>query len=407
MLDLSNWQEIFSTMKKNKLRSFLTGFSVFWGIFILVILLGAGKGLERGVMHNFSDANNSAFFWGGQTSIAYDGLNVGRRIELKAEDLELIQKKLPQIEDLSGRIGMWGSLINFKDEYGTFQVLGVSTGYQNIEAVKLVEGRLLNDKDIKQVRKVAIIGMRAKERLCKDESPLGQYMKIQGIPHKIVGVFDDIHPGETERFYIPITVTQKVFGRQQNIGSLAFTAGTEDLEESKAIFEEVKQILAKKYRFDANDNRALGGYNVLENYQETKAIFSGISIFVGIIGIFTIIAGIVGVSNIMIIVVKERTKEIGIRKALGASPGSVISLILQEAIIITAVAGFFGLLVGVGLLELISNGMPASDFFRNPGVDFNVAVGAASLIVLAGALAGYIPAKRAASIKPIVALRDE
>ncbi len=407
MLDLSNWQEIFSTMKKNKLRSFLTGFSVFWGIFILVILLGAGKGLERGVMHNFSDANNSAFFWGGQTSIAYDGLNVGRRIELKAEDLELIQKKLPQIEDLSGRIGMWGSLINFKDEYGTFQVLGVSTGYQNIEAVKLVEGRLLNDKDIQQVRKVAIIGMRAKERLCKDESPLGQYMKIQGIPHKIVGVFDDIHPGETERFYIPITVTQKVFGRQQNIGSLAFTAGTEDLEESKAIFEEVKQILAKKYRFDANDNRALGGYNVLENYQETKAIFSGISIFVGIIGIFTIIAGIVGVSNIMIIVVKERTKEIGIRKALGASPGSVISLILQEAIIITAVAGFFGLLVGVGLLELISNGMPASDFFRNPGVDFNVAVGAASLIVLAGALAGYIPAKRAASIKPIVALRDE
>ncbi len=407
MLDLSNWQEIFSTMKKNKLRSFLTGFSVFWGIFILVILLGAGKGLERGVMYNFSDATNSAFFWGGQTSIAYDGLNVGRRIELKPEDLELLQKKLPQIENLSGRIGMWGSLINYKEEYGTFQVMGVATGYLNIEAVRLVEGRLLNERDIKQARKVAIIGMRAKERLCKDESPLGQYMKIRGIPHKIVGVFDDVHPGETERFYIPISVTQKVFGRQQNIGSIAFTAGTDDLGESKAIFEEVKQILAKKYRFDVKDNRALGGYNVLENFQETKAIFTGISIFVVIIGIFTIIAGIVGVSNIMIIVVKERTKEIGIRKAIGASPGSVVSLILQEAIIITAVAGFLGLLVGVGLLELISTGLPASDFFRNPGVDFNVAVSAASLIVFAGALAGYIPAKRAASIKPIVALRDE
>ena len=335
------------------------------------------------------------FFGGGQTSIAYDGLNVGRRIELKPEDLELIQKKLPQIENLTGRIGMWGSLINYKEEYGTFQVMGVATGYLNIEAVRLVEGRLLNERDIKQARKVAIIGMRAKERLCKDESPVGQYMKIRGIPHKIVGVFDDVHPGETERFYIPISVTQKVFGRQQNVGSIAFTAGTEDLDESKAIFEEVKEILAKKYRFDVKDNRALGGYNVLENFQETKAIFTGISIFVGIIGIFTIIAGIVGVSNIMIIVVKERTKEIGIRKAIGASPGSVVSLILQEAIIITAVAGFLGLLVGVGLLELISTGLPASDFFRNPGVDFNVAISAASLIVFAGALAGYIPAKRA------------
>ncbi|TLX73921.1 FtsX-like permease family protein [Labilibacter sediminis] len=407
MLDLSNWQEIISTMKKNKLRSFLTGFSVFWGIFILVILLGAGKGLERGVMHNFSDARNSAFFWGGQTSIAYDGLNVGRRITLKDEDLDLLQKKIPQLEHMTGRIGMWGSIVNYEQEYGTFQVMGILEGYQHIEAVQLTEGRLLNAIDIQQARKVAVMGMRAKEQLCKDESPVGKYIRIRGIPHKVIGVFDDIHPGETERFYIPMTVAQKVFGRQQNVGSIAFTTGTNDLKESTKIFEEVRNILAKKYRFDVEDNRALGGYNVLENFQQTQAIFTGISLFVGIIGIFTIIAGIVGVSNIMIIVVKERTKEIGIRKALGASPGSVVSLILQESIIITAVAGFFGLLVGVGLLELISNSMPASDFFRNPGVDFNIAIGATLLIVFAGALAGYVPARRAARIKPIVALRDE
>ena len=407
MLDLSNWQEIISTMKKNKLRSFLTGFSVFWGIFILVILLGAGKGLERGVMHNFSDARNSAFFWGGQTSIPHDGLNVGRRITLKDEDLELIQKKIPEIEHLTGRYGMWGSLINYEKEYGTFQVMGILEGYQHIEAVRLVEGRLLNSIDMEQARKVAIMGMRAKERLCKDENPIGKIIKIRGIPHKVVGVFDDVHPGETERFYIPLTVAQKVFGAKQRIGSIAFTSGESNVQQSNAIFKKVREVLAKKYRFNVDDNRALGGYNALDEYRETQAIFTGISIFVGIIGIFTIIAGIVGVSNIMIIVVKERTKEIGIRKAIGASPASVVSLILQESIIITAIAGFLGLLTGVGLLELISNGLPASDFFRNPGVDFNIAIGAALLIVFAGALAGYVPARRASNIKPIVALRDE
>ncbi|WP_075591488.1 ABC transporter permease [Labilibacter marinus] len=406
MLDLSNWQEIISTMKKNKLRSFLTGFSVFWGIFILVILLGAGKGLERGVMHNFSDAKNSAFLWGGQTSMAHDGLNVGRRISLKDEDLELIQKKIPELGHLTGRIGMWGSLINYKNEYGTFQVMGILEGYQHIESVQLAEGRLLNLIDIKEARKVTVIGRKAKERLCKDENPIGEYIKIRGIPHKVIGIFDDVHPGETERFYIPMTVAQKVFGRQQDVGSIAFTTGESTLEESQAMYQEVRSIIADKYRFNPEDTRALGGYNVLENYQQTQAIFTGISMFVMVIGIFTIIAGIVGVSNIMIIVVKERTKEIGIRKAIGASPGSVVSLILQESIIVTSIAGFFGLLVGVGLLELAS-GLPASDFFRNPGVDFNIAIGAALLIVLAGALAGYVPARRASRIKPIVALRDE
>ncbi len=407
MLDLSNWQEIISTMKKNKLRSFLTGFSVFWGIFILVILLGAGKGLERGVMHNFSDARNAIYLWGGQTTIAYKGLNIGREIQLRNSDLELINTKFPEIENLSGRQGLWNSLVNYKSEYGNFQVLAVQKGYQNVEAIKIVEGRLLNNLDIEKSRKVAVIGTRAKDQLCKDENPVGSYMKIRGVPFKIIGVFDDVHPGETERFYIPLTVAQKVFGKKDRVSNIAFTTGESSLIESEKIYEGVRSALAKKYHFDVDDNRALGGYNVLENYQKNKAIFTGISVFVGIIGIFTIIAGIVGVSNIMIIVVKERTKEIGIRKAIGASPGSVVSLILQEAIIITAVSGFFGLLVGVGLLELISNGLPASDFFRNPGVDFNVAIGAASLIVLAGALAGYIPARRAASIKPIVALRDE
>jgi putative ABC transport system permease protein len=407
MLDLSNWQEIFSTLKKNKLRSFLTGFSVFWGIFILVILWGAGNGIERGVMHNFSDAKNAIFMWPGQTTIPHEGLNVGRKIQLKNEDLHLVSKTIPDIENLSGRIGMWSTLVNFKQEYGTFQVLATHEGYQNIEAIQLVEGRLLNLMDIDLVRKVAVIGKRVKEQLCKGESPVGQYIKIKGVPHKVVGVFDDVHPGETERLYIPISVAQKVFGEKQNIGNLAFIATHDNLEDSEITLNQVRNLLARKHRFNIDDRRALGNYNALSNYQKTQAMFSGISIFVSVVGIFTLIAGIVGVSNIMIIVVKERTKEIGVRKALGASPGSVVSLILHESIIITSLAGFLGLVVGVALLEIVAGVLPASDLFRNPGVDISVALGAALLVVITGALAGYIPAKKAARIKPIVALRDE
>ncbi len=407
MFDIGNWQEIFDTIKKNKLRSFLTGLSVFWGIFILVILLGAGKGLERGVMHNFSDAQNGIFLWGGQTSMPYNGLNVGREIRLHNDDLQLLKAKFPKIEYLSGRYGMWDIMVNYKKEYATFQILAVEVGYQNIEAIKLKEGRLLNPLDIEQTRKVAVIGQRAKEQLCKDESPVGSYMKINGVSFKIIGVFDDVYPGETERFYIPLTVAQKVFGEKNKVSNMAFTSGNSSLDESKKLYADVREALAKKHQFNKDDKRALGGYNVFENYQQTQTLFRGISLFVAIIGIFTIIAGIVGVSNIMIIVVKERTKEIGIRKAIGAPPLSVIFLILQESIVITSIAGFFGLLCGVGLLELVSNNLPASDFFRNPGVDFNVAIGAVVLIIIAGAVAGYIPAKKASSIKPIVALRDE
>lgn len=409
MLDFGVWQEIFSTMGKNKLRTILTSFSVFWGIFILMILLGAGNGLKSGVMHNFSDAQNSVFVWGGRTSIANEGLNIGRQIALRNDDIDFLGESFDEVENLSGRVRLWQGRYhtNYKQEYGDFGIQGIHPGYQVTENVELLSGRLLNVLDLEKYRKVAIIGKIAKNRLFKKEDPIGKYVNINGIPFLIVGVFGDVHPAETERLYVPITVVQKTFRPGTGVGTVAFTLGDASVDESNEIIENIKQGLAKKHKFDPEDQSALGTFNFLEEYQRNMIVFNGINIFVGIIGIFTLIAGLVGVSNIMLIVVKERTKEIGIRKAIGATPGSIIGLIILEALAITSVAGYVGLLAGIGLLELMDKALPASQYFRNPGVDFRIAFGAALLVVLAGVIAGLVPARKAAKIKPIVALRDE
>ena len=408
MLDLDQWHEILSTIRKNKLRTFLTGFSVAWGIFMLVILLGSGNGLAKGIIYNFSDAKNSIWMGGGQTSTAYGGLNAGRRIELTNEDIDLVDKMFDDdIDNLSGRYGMWGSMVSYKNNYAEFGVEAIHPGHQTTEALKLMEGRLLNNLDIKQYRKVTVIGRLVKEQIFKDEDPIGKYINVRGIPFLVVGVFDDIHEGETKRLYIPISLAQKTFITKNRVESISFTAGDATVKEAEQMIEEIKAKMARKYNFDPDDTRAMWSWNALENYQQMQALFKGINIFVLVIGIFTIIAGIMGVSNIMLIVVKERTKEMGIRKAIGARPSSIIWMILQESILITSIAGYFGLVLGVILLEVVAKAMPASDFFRNPGVNFNVAIGATIMIVIAGAIAGYIPAKKAANIQPVVALHDE
>lgn len=409
MLDLNLWQEILTTIQKNKLRTFLTSFSVFWGIFILMILLGSGNGLKKGVMHNFSDATNSVWMWGGRTSVAYEGFNTGRRISFKNDDIELLASSYKELENLSGRIGLWGGEYHtsYKNNYGDFGIQAIMPGHQVTEVLQLVDGRLLNEIDIEKYRKVAVIGRIAKEKLFKEEEPIGKYVNINGIPFLIVGVFDDVHEGETERLYIPLSVAQKTFTPGTEVGAITFTTGDASVAESEKLIEEIKHKLAKKHGFDVEDQSAMGSWNALKEYKQMRSLFDGINIFVGIIGVFTLIAGIVGVSNIMLIVVKERTREIGVRKAIGATPGSIIGLIIMEALMITSIAGYLGLLFGIGLLEFIASKMPASDFFRNPGVDFRVAIGAALLVVVAGVVAGFVPARRASKIKPIVALRDE
>lgn len=409
MLDFGVWQEIFSTMRKNKLRTFLTSFSVFWGIFILMILLGSGNGLMKGVMHNFSDAMNSVWMWGGRTTIAHEGYNTGRQISFKNDDIEYLAKQYEELENLSGRLFLWGGEYHtsYKNNYGDFGIQAIHAGFQTTEALKLTSGRLLNIKDIESYRKVTIIGRIVKERLFKDEDPVGKYVNISGIPFLVVGVFDDVHDGEVERLYIPISVAQKTFRPGTAVGTMTFTLGNTSVDESEALIEDIRQKLAAKHKVHVDDQSALSAFNALKEYKQMQSIFTGINIFVGFIGVLTLIAGIVGVSNIMLIVVKERTKEFGIRKAIGATPGSIIGLIILEALIITSIAGYLGLLAGISLLEIIAANMPASDFFRNPGVDFGVAIKAVLLIMAAGMLAGFVPARRASKIKPIVALRDE
>ena len=408
MFDIDKWQEIFSTIKKNKLRTFLTGFSVAWGIFMLIILLGSGRGLENGVRKQFEqDATNSIWVYRGQTSVPYKGLKPGRQIRFTNEDYNYTKKNNTNIENLSARLNVWRQRnLSYKSEYGNYDIVSVHPGTRALENIKIIEGRFLNNIDINESRKVVAISLVVKNALFKDEEALGKYLKINNIPFKVIGLFEDGSERDNQRVYIPVSAAQKIFTGGIEINNLAFTAGNADAAESIKIEDEIRAQFANRHNFDKNDQRAIYINNNVEEYKKFMNLFAGIRIFVWIIGVGTIIAGIVGVSNIMLIVVKERTKEIGIRKAIGATPQSIIGLILLESIAITAFAGYVGLVLGVGLLELISPHVQ-SDFFLNPEADFRIAVSATILLIISGTLAGFVPARKAAAIKPIDALRDE
>ncbi len=411
MFDLDKWQEIFSTIRKNKLRTALTGFSVAWGIFMLVVLLGAGYGLENGVKREFQgDAVNYISINSGVTSTPYKGMKAGRRIQFTNEDREILGN-IEHVQRSSSRTFLFqeNNTIAYKNEYGTFDIFAISPEYREVESLTMTSGRFLNEKDITDYRKSVAIGRLVYEALFKGgEEAVDKYIKVSGVPFKVVGVFDD--PGQDRdllRIYIPVSTAQRVFNMGNNIRNVCVMLGEADMEQSLQVVENAKLEMSNRHKFDPNDNRALFIFNSIENYKQFMDLFAGIRFFIWIIGTGTIIAGIVGVSNIMMIVVKERTKEIGIRKALGATPWTIISLILQESILITAFAGYIGLVAGVGLLELVSNLIPAHDYFANPEININIAVAATILLVIAGAIAGYVPAKKAASVKPVVALRDE
>ncbi|NOZ45312.1 MAG: FtsX-like permease family protein, partial [Chlorobi bacterium] len=402
MFDLDKWQEILNTIKKNKLRTFLTGFSVFWGIFMLIILLGAGNGLQNGVKSQFeSDAINSIWVYSGQTSMAYKGFKPGRRIIFTNEDYEATKREIKNIDQISSRLNVWQKTnLSYKGEYGTFNIITVHPGTKYLENTTIKSGRFLNDLDIKKNRKVTVISKLVKDALFKKVDPVGKYINVNSISFRVVGVFED-DERDMERIYIPISTAQKVFTGDNKIDNYSFSLKNASAEQSVKNVEQIKTLLAGMHKFDKNDKRALHINNNVERYTKFQNLFSGIQMFIWIIGIGTIIAGIVGVSNIMVIVVKERTKEIGIRKAIGASPNSVIGLILFESILITAFSGYIGLVLGVGLLELLSP-FVKSDFFMNPEANFQIAVSATFLLIISGTIAGLIPARNAARIKPIV-----
>jgi len=414
MFNIERWQEIFEAIAKNKLRTFLTGVSVASGIFILVILLGVGKGLENGIAKQFErDAAGIIEVWSGVTAKEYKGLNPGRQIQFHNSDYTMsVQKFGNQLEKKASTYNFWNGQVAYGKETGNYQYRGVYPDYQFIENATMSEGRFINNNDVAHFEKVGVIGEKLRLDLFKDKSPLGKEITIQGIPFKVVGVFTD-PAGEREetRIYLPITTTQKVFGGGDKISNLFYTLKKKDnyadaLAQSEKFTEDLKQLLKSKNTIAPDDESALGVHNSVVEAKQFYDLNLYIRLFFWWVGICTIIAGVVGVSNIMLIIVKERTKEIGIRKALGASPVSIVWMILHESIFITTIAGFTGLLMSLLLLEIVGP-MIKSEFFLNPQVDFGVAITTLILLIFAGAMAGFFPAYRAAKIKPIVALRDE
>jgi putative ABC transport system permease protein len=410
MFDIDKWQEIFSTIKKNKLRTFLTGFSVAWGIFMLIVLLGSGYGLENGVRRQFEDdGTNIIGLHRGTTALAHEGMQPGRLITFSNEDFEFLNN-LQDVDRSTGRFTIAGSLpVSYKNEYGNFNIYAIHPPYQYVAASSVTSGRFINKTDIDQKRKVICIGRLVKDALFKDDiDPVGEYVTINNFSFKVVGVFDD-KGGERvlNRVYIPLSTAQGVFSSANEMTSIYLVFNEANIPLSIKVAEEAKQYLAKKHKFSMSDRRAVNVDNNILDFKRFLDLFRNIRLFIWIIGMGTIIAGIVGVSNIMMIVVKDRTKEIGIRKALGATPWSVVSLVLQESVLITTFAGYVGLVLGVGLLEGISSVLPDIEFFSNPEINFDVAIGATLVLIIAGAFAGYVPARRAAKVKPVIALRDE
>ena len=414
MFDLERWEEIFETIRKNKLRTFLTGLSVASGIFILVILLGIGQGMRNGISSEFEgDATNILYIWTGVTSVEHKGLNPGRRIQMKNENFEYpSQKYSDEIEYNSSVYRIWNSIVNYEKESGGYRVEGVLPDYQFLENSSMVQGRFVNHSDHQNYEKVAAIGNKVKNDLFKGTDAIGKYIQISNINFKVVGVFSD--PGgerEESRVFVPLSTAQRVFGGANNINNMAFTLQKEEnfeaaLAVSNTFSAELQQYLKEQHTIAPEDTRAININNSLENAKRFYDLMDMIKFFFWGVGICTIIAGVVGVSNIMLIIVKERTREIGVRKALGAEPLSIVVMVLHESIFVTAIAGFIGLIASLALLELVGP-MIETNYIANPSVNFAVALTTVFILVVAGALAGFFPAWRAAKIKPIVALRDE
>ena len=414
MFDIERWQEIFDTIRKNKLRTFLTGLSVASGIFILVILLGFGQGMQNGVAREFQqDAATSVWVWPGTTSKEYKGLNPGRRIQLRNENFtksgELFKE---EIEYKSPRIFVRDISVTYGNEALVYSVQGVSYQFQQIENCKMSEGRFVNYYDEMKTAKVVVLGNKIKRDVFKGvEDPLGEFIEISGIPFKIIGFFHEQEEREEERIYIPITTAQRVFNGGDRINNLSYTLPpVENFNQAAAqaikFKEDLETYLQQAHIVAPDDTSAINVWSALEEAKRYYGLTGNIKFFFWFVGICTIIAGVVGVSNIMLIVVKERTREIGIRKALGAKPWSIVGMILHESIFVTAISGFAGLIFSMGLLELIGPHVEV-DYVVNPSVNFNVALSTVFVLILAGTLAGFFPAWRAARIHTIEALRDE
>ncbi|HTL32983.1 MAG TPA: ABC transporter permease [Kofleriaceae bacterium] len=415
VISFDRWQEVIITIGRNKLRTALTLISVSWGIFVLVFLLGLGRGLDHGARHEFArDATNGVWITANKTSEAYGGYDVGRRLSFDNRDYERA-KNVKGLGNLGGQFFMFGSrfggnslLTKRGGKASAFQVNAVHPTAWALETHEMIGGRFLDWNDIAQKRKSAVVGAPVRDYLfAAGEDPIGQWIEVAGVPFQIVGVFRNDGGAEQERqIYIPVSTAQLAFNGADHLGMIEFTVGDASPEETQQIVDQVVAQLSERHDFSPGDKQAVRVMNNVEQFQRFSKMFFMMSMFVLVIGLGTLAAGVVGVSNIMMIAVKERTKEIGIRKAIGATPNSIVFMVIQEAVFLTGIAGLLGLAAGVGLLSVVGNANLTA-FIRDPSIDLKMGVAATMFLVFAGALAGYFPARAAARINPIHALRDE
>jgi putative ABC transport system permease protein len=411
MFSLDRWREIGATLVENKLRTVLTTVAMSWGIFMLVVLLGVGNGLEHGAASGFAgSATNSIWIFGGQTSVPHNGMPIGRRIFFDNQDVALAAAR-PEVDHWTGRFRITNDGADLRVRVGakvsSFPVRAVHPGDQAVELLTIVLGRFVNESDVARRSKVCVVGVPVAEFLFGKEEVIGNWVEINGVAFQIVGVYDEGPPDLRRRILIPITTAQAAWTGADRVHMVAFTVGDLDVEATQALTEALGRQIAAHHDYDAADPQAARVQNNVENYANFQRIFTMLHIFVWLMGGCTIVAGVVGVSNIMMIVVRERTKEIGIRKALGATPWNIVGTIVQESVVLTAAAGYLGMVAGVAALQLIARVMPATDMFKDPEVDLGVAAAATLVLVTAGVVAGFFPARAAARVNPIVALRDE
>ncbi len=419
MFDLDRFQEIWVTITRNKFRSVLTGFGVSWGIFMLVIMLGAGKGLQLGMMQGIDGfATNSCFFFDDRTSEPYKGFKKGRKWNIRNQDILAIKKSVKELDAISPMI--WGNRstnnVAFEDKAGTFSVMGFYPDYLKIEQQRMKFGRFINEVDAHHKRKVCVLGTDVYSELFKKgENPLGRYIRVNGIYYQVVGVcagVSNISIGSrpSERVVIPFTTLQQISNYGDAVHMFGATAKkgytAEELE------NKIKEVLKAQHNIAPNDTKAVGSFNLQKEFLIFENLFLGISILIWLVGLGTLLAGVIGVSNIMLVTVKERTREIGVRRALGAKPSVIMRQILSESLVLTSMAGLLGLCLGVGILAALGILVEAAAaegnvFVGDPVVPFNTAILAMIVLLVCGLLAGAIPAQRALQIKAIDAIREE
>jgi putative ABC transport system permease protein len=416
LFDLDTWQEIWATLRKNRLRALLTASGVFWGLFMLILMLGLGRGLELGAKKNLADlAPRALYVWSQRTGMPYRGLQPGRHLKFENDDIKRIAA-VPGVEHVAARLrlGSWRDTgrVTYEGRTGAVNVFGDMPAYGKIEPLILLGGRFINDPDMKEARKVAVIGRQAKTVLFEDEDPLGKWIQVNGVHLRVVGVLRSQKGGEDgdrvdNSVFMPFSTFQQAFNLPNRVGW--FTVGVHADAPSSVVEAEVRRVLMERLQVNPKDEQALGTFDAATQFDKIQGLFRGIRGFVWFVGTLTLLAGALGVSNILLISVKERTREIGVRKALGATPGSIVRLIVQEAMALTTLAGYLGLVVGVAVLRAVSQyldtleGAPIS----GPEIDLNAALVAVGVLAVAGAIASIVPARHAARVAPVEALRAE